>query len=438
LLLLGFALNRQEVRPSREIPMQRKLRWSWLGAVALAAGPTLAAAQDSSVQDTVPPRAVALDSVAPVAVVPDTTTTQSHTVREGDTLWDLARQYKGDPFLWPDIYRKNTSVVEDPHWIYPGEVLQLSGTASVAAVPAEDTPPPPAADSASVVDQAAESPEVGTEADPTPPASLASMTEAPPASDQPAPLFGPTPGESMKEMMRAYTEQPYRPLRRSEFHSSGFLTEGQKLPYGKVHGSITPPQIQATPAHSNALPYSLVAVSAPKGATYQVGDSLLSVVIGREVRDYGNVIQPSGILQVVDTADGQYVARVVVVYGPIRDGQSVLPLEQFGESGKARAVPVSDGVRAKLLGGSGRQDLKAPQMVVFLDKGRQAGVAPGDLFEIRRRPERLDDGTVRVDDVMATLQVVHVRDHTATARVLNVISPDISTGTEARQVAKLP
>jgi LysM repeat protein len=446
LVLLGLALNRQEVRPSWEIPMQRKLRWSWLGAMALAAGPTLATAQDPSAQDTLPRGTAAQDSVAPVVVAPVVipmaaprdTGTQSHTVREGDTLWDLARTYKGDPFLWPDIYRLNTSVVEDPHWIYPGEVLLLSGTAAVAAVPAEDTPPPPAADSASMVDQAAESPEAGTEADPEPPASLASLTEAPPASDQPAPLFGPTPGQSMKEMMRAYTEQPYRPLRRSEFHSSGFLTEGQKLPYGTVRGSVTPPQIRATPSNSNALPYTLVSVSAPKGATYQVGDSLLSVVVGREVRGYGNVIQPSGILQVVDTADGQYVASVVAVYGTIRGGQSVLPLEQFGEPGKARAVPVGDGVRATLLGGTGRQDLKAPQMVIFLDKGRQAGVAPGDLFEIRRQPERLDDGTVRVDDVMATLQVVHVRDHTATARVLNVISPDIPTGTEARQVAKLP
>ena len=56
----------------------------------------------------------------------------------------------------------------------------------------------------------------------------------------------------------------------------GSLTEDQKLPYGEVHGAVTPPQIQATPVNSNALPYTLVSVSAPKGATYQVGDSLLS------------------------------------------------------------------------------------------------------------------------------------------------------------------
>jgi hypothetical protein len=91
-----------------------------------------------------------------------------------------------------------------------------------------------------------------------------------------------------------------------------------------------------------------------------------------------------------------------------------------------------------MLGGASRQELKTPQMVVFLDKGSQDGVARGDLFEIRRQPERLPDGTVRIDEVMATLQVVHTREHSATARVLGVISPDIPPGSTARQVAKLP
>jgi LysM repeat protein len=424
--LLGFALNRQEVRPFREIPMQRTFRWSWLGAIALAAGPTLAAAQDS--------------------------TTQSHTVRDGDTLWDLARQYRGDPFLWPDIYRMNTGVVEDPHWIYPGEVLRLSGTEAVASVPAEDTPAPPAQDTTAataemvpapaaagpVSDELAESPTAGTQAEEPTPASLASLTQPEADAEESAPLFGPRRGETMQETMRAYTEQPYRPLRRSEFYSSGFLSEKQKLPFGNVHGPVTPPQIQALTQNSNAMPYSTVAISAPKGGSYQVGDSLLVVSPGREVPHYGEIVLPTGMVQVTDTADGKYVASVIAVYGPIRSGQKVLPLEKFGEPGAVKASPVSNGVRAKLLGGAGRQDLKAPQMVVFLDKGRQDGVAPGDLFEIRRHPERLSDGTIRIDEVMATLQVVHVRERSATARLLNVISPDIAPGTEARQVAKLP
>jgi len=399
--------------------MQHSLRWSWLGAIALAAGPTLAAAQD--------------------------TTSQSHTVRQGDTLWDLARQYRGDPFLWPDIYRMNTSVVEDPHWIYPGETLSLSATEAVASVPAEDTPAPPAAEASEpaaetpmVADAVAESPVVNTAAEEPTPASLASLTAPQSGEEESAPLFGPRPSHTMQQSLKAYTNQPYRAIRRSEFYSSGFLTEEQKLPFGKVLGPVMPPQIRAMAQNSNAMLYTTIAVAAPKGASYQVGDSLLVAQVGREINDYGQVVLPAGLVQITDTATGRYLASVVAVYGPIRAGQVVLPLEKFGEPGSAKATPVSDGVRARLLGGSGRQDLKAPQMVVFLDKGRKDGVALGDLFEMRRRPGRLDDGTIRIDDVMATMQVVHVRERSATARLLNVISPDIAPGTEARQVAKLP
>src|SRR5256885_4180960 len=61
-------------------------------------------------------------------------TGQTHTVKKGDTLWDIAHQYLNDPFLWPEIYRINTDVVEDPHWIYPNEVLKLPGN-TVATTP---------------------------------------------------------------------------------------------------------------------------------------------------------------------------------------------------------------------------------------------------------------------------------------------------------------
>jgi hypothetical protein len=411
--------------------MPRTHHWTWLGALALAAAPTLLLGQ------------------APAP--------KSHTVRTGDTLWDLARAYKGDPFLWPDIYRLNTSVVEDPHWIYPGEVLSLDGSAVVAAVPAQDTPAPDslAADSLAQVAAAPDSAASGVggadsaqaapaEPEPAPapaeegkPASLAQLIAAG-DPDAPPRLFGPPRGQSLHETLRAYTNQPYRPLRRSEFHSSGFLTEGQKLPYGEVINLVTPPQIDAEPSNSNALPYARIAVQAPKGGVYQVGDSLLVLQLGQELKPYGDVVMPTGIARVIDTAGGRYLAEVVALYGPIRRGQRVLPTETFVPAAGAKAVPVSDGVHAMLLGGSRRQDLKAPQMVVFLDKGKQDGVAPGDLFEIRRDPKRLDDGSIRVNEEMATLQVVHVREHTATARILNVVSPDIQPGASVVQVAKLP
>jgi hypothetical protein len=357
---------------------------------------------------------------------------QTHTVRKGDTLWDLAQHYLRDPFLWPGIYRQNTDVVEDPHWIYPGEILRIAPVDNVAAVPTMDTPPPPAPlDTNSMT-----APDSSQDLAQGPQQPSLAETETRPEDQEP--LFERQRTRSVADILRAYTEQPYRPLRRSEFYSSGFLTENERLPYGRVLGPVTPQQIRATSNRASALPYTIIAIDAPQGATYEVGDSLLLVQLRGELEPYGHIVSPTGLARVLEAVDGQYLASIVATYGPIRNGQRVLPVESFSPGSGARAVAVSDGVRGSLLGGLGRQDLKEPQMVVFIDKGRESGVAAGDLFEIRRRPQRLSDGTLRVDEVMATLQIVHVRDRTATALVLNVISPDIPPGTDVLQVAKLP
>ncbi|MDH3744386.1 MAG: LysM peptidoglycan-binding domain-containing protein [Acidobacteriota bacterium] len=48
-----------------------------------------------------------------------------YTVGSGDTLWDLADRFYGDPYLWPQLWERNRYIL-DAHWIYPGDPLLVS------------------------------------------------------------------------------------------------------------------------------------------------------------------------------------------------------------------------------------------------------------------------------------------------------------------------
>lgn len=75
---------------------------------------------------------------APVpSPTPAPATGRTYTVRGGDTLWAIAGDFYGNPYLYPQIYSANAAVIEQTaqahgfatsgagHWIFPGEVLVI-------------------------------------------------------------------------------------------------------------------------------------------------------------------------------------------------------------------------------------------------------------------------------------------------------------------------
>lgn len=47
-----------------------------------------------------------------------------HTVRSGDTLWDISWFYFNNPWEWPRVWSYNPEIT-NPHWIYPGDQVRL-------------------------------------------------------------------------------------------------------------------------------------------------------------------------------------------------------------------------------------------------------------------------------------------------------------------------
>ncbi|HEY3515866.1 MAG TPA: LysM domain-containing protein [Gammaproteobacteria bacterium] len=49
----------------------------------------------------------------------------TYVVQRGDTLWDIASVFLRDPWYWPEIWQINPQV-ENPHLIFPGDILSLA------------------------------------------------------------------------------------------------------------------------------------------------------------------------------------------------------------------------------------------------------------------------------------------------------------------------
>lgn len=100
------------------VPLIRPLTaGAWLLLVIIISSPAMAATPRAGL-------AIGLAAQSSGAVTLNPSHPERYVVKRGDTLWDISAMFLRDPWYWPEIWQVNPQV-ENPHLIYPGDVLVL-------------------------------------------------------------------------------------------------------------------------------------------------------------------------------------------------------------------------------------------------------------------------------------------------------------------------
>jgi nucleoid-associated protein YgaU len=342
---------------------------------------------------------------------------KTHTVKRGDTLWDIAKLYLGDSFLWPEIYRLNAEQIEDPHWIYPGEVLALPGEpAKVVAVA------PPAAP-------------------PAREATVPSASAGAPAATRSAPSKV-APAEVSADTLTPMVERPPSAVRVSEYvaapwvdarggpRGSGYIIQGVDLPGIPEH------------EHSPIQLYDRVFIAPPVGAVAPEHELYLTYTLGPLIEDLGQVIIPTGVVEVTAAPrrGEAATARLVRMFGEVEDNQRLIAVDTSAAAVAATPGAIANGRSGKIRWLLHEPVLPTMQQYVVLDLSARDGLHTGDIVELYQPRQGPTDGrSLSLPDVsIARAQVLRVTPYGSSAIIITQEEPKIADGTAARIAAKMP
>ena len=336
----------------------------------------------------------------PPAPPPDA---QVHVIQRGDTLWDLAARFYGNPYLWPQLWERNQYIL-DAHWIYPGDPLVLG----IEVAP---------------VDQLTDVGPGGPGEEVPDGEPMAGVLTAGAAAGSPVPLGAESDiycsgyiGALDEAFPYAVVGTEYDVLTPELTVGSGIfgrVTHGMYGPVGSVkYGMSTGDIVYVDGGLTRGLsPGALFTVIAPQQ------------VILHPVRHepYGRYYRYLGRLRVLSVQEETAIAEIVHACDPITVGTLLRPFEP-------EPVPLGrqTAVRPVNFPTAGERLVDAPVIVhtrdsivslgqdhvVFIDRGADDDVLPGDVFTIYRMNRK---GLPPV--VLGELAVLSVHPRSAVAKI---------------------
>ena len=333
-----------------------------------------------------------------------------YTIEAGDTLWAIAEGVLGDGHLWPQIWELNQYVL-DAHWVYPGDPLILPGALTAGA---EGVAGPPL-DDADMVEDPFTTVADGSTAPPAGVVDSASALEAPVPLGYEADIYCTGfVGDLEEEFAYRVAASEYEfqtprldPQRASEIH--GVWGKTDTLKYGLGMGDIV--YLDGGRADGLSAGLLLTAIQPEHRIVHpDSGDTL------------GRFYHYMGRLRVLSVQEDSAIAEIVALCDPIPVGtplrvfepepvplRRITPLrpvnfpateEEVASGGTI--IAARDGIVAL---GAGH--------LVFIDRGSEQDVAPGDIYTIYRQGRR---GFPPI--VLGELGVLSVYKNSALARIL--------------------
>jgi LysM repeat protein len=333
----------------------------------------------------------------------------THTVKRGDTLWDLAQSYLGDAYLWPEIYRLNTDQIDDPHWIYPGEVLKLPGHAAAPAQVVEGAAP---------------------------------VVEQPRRTNQPT-VFATRTLVRPRLGGAAQVIPPRVPL--GDVIAAPYLdrVHGPRTS-GRIMFSADIPGIDRPRGTNNFQLYDNLLLVPPAGSLAAERDRFVAYTLSDEIEALGTVVVPNAVLEVVRPPQRGEAAivRVVALFGELNADDRVVPLDTTGAGATERPsrVPATQRRATTIRSVQRAAVLPSLSYYVLFDLTMKEGMKIGDEVEIYREREvsKGDDNPVLPEVSIATAQVVRVTPYGTTARITSQDQPAIRIGEHVRVTARMP
>jgi hypothetical protein len=350
-------------------------------SIALLGAAAASAAARRPHRDGRPPRDLHLVGDHWTAWNPPPPAGETYVIVRGDTLWDLAKRFYGNPYLWPQLWEKNQYIL-DAHWIYPGDPLvtgiQVAPVQNLAQAGggASGQPGTP-----------------GGAEEPMPPPQVPGVESAVKAAAPPLPLGS-----------------------ESDIYCSGYVAEpSEQFPYaiaGSEYDNLVP-KIHFNEGPLNQITGPAVAkVDLSAGdIVYLTGGSMQGLtpglqfnVIGPEIpvvhpvtqELYGQFYPYNGRVRVLSVQETTAIGEIVVSCDAIHLGDRLRPFEPepvpLGRTNAMRPVnlPVSaEKLRdAPVILFAHNVISLGQDHVVFIDRGSDQNVTPGDIFTIYRPSDR--------------------------------------------------